>query len=130
LANRLAGGPCAVFVSPLDVYFDDFNFVQPDVFVVCDTSKVRERVFGAPDLVIEVLSSSSSIRDKREKKDLYERFGVKEYVIAYPEEAFIERYVLAGSRYGEPDILGPEEVLAMRFLEGIEIRLSEVFPGG
>lgn len=129
LANRLAGGRCAVFVSPLDVYFDDLNFVQPDVFVVCDPSKIKDRIFGPPDLVVEVLSSSSSLRDKREKKGLYERFEVREYVIVYPEEAFMERYVLVGGRYGEPDVLGPEDALVMQSLDGIEIRLDEIFPG-
>ncbi|OGW59892.1 MAG: hypothetical protein A2V83_06405 [Nitrospirae bacterium RBG_16_64_22] len=127
LANRLSGGACAVFVAPLDVYFDDSNFVQPDVMVVCDKVKIRDRIHGAPDLIVEVLSPATSLKDKREKKSLYERFGVSEYVIVYPEEMFVERYFLADGRYGEADVLGVEDALPMRFLEGVEVSLREVF---
>lgn len=127
LGNKLQGKSCRPFIAPLDVYLDDFNFVQPDVFVVCDENKIKEKIYGAPDLIIEVLSPATSLKDKREKKILYEKFGVKEYIIVYPDEMFIERYGLAESKFKEPDILGPEEVLNLSSLEGVEIALWEVF---
>ena len=127
LGNKLTGGPCATFAAPLDVYLDDNNFVQPDVMVICDEKKIKDKVYGAPDLIIEVLSPSTSLKDKKEKRVLYEKFGVKEYIIVHPEEMFIERYRLEKSRYKEPDILGAEDVLKLSCLEDIEVSLWEVF---
>jgi len=127
LREKLKGGPCRAFIAPLDVYFDDSNFVQPDVLVVCDETKIEDRIHGAPDLIVEVLSPATSLKDKREKKNLYERFGVKEYVIVHPDEMFVERYSLAEGSFGEPDVLGAKEVLALRSLEALEIPLWDVF---
>jgi Uma2 family endonuclease len=59
--------------------------VQPDVVVYCDRSKLtRAGARGAPDLALEVLSPSTSKKDQREKFDLYERTGVREYWVADP----------------------------------------------
>lgn len=127
LRDKLRGKPCRPFIAPLDVYLDDYNFIQPDVMVVCDGKKIRDRIYGAPDLIIEVLSPTTSLKDKREKKSLYERFGVKEYVIVHPVEMFIERYRLVKGKYKESGILGAEEVLKLSSLEGVEIPMWEVF---
>lgn len=127
LGNNLHGKPCRPLIAPLDVYLDDFNFVQPDVMIVCDKEKIKDRIYGPPDLVIEVLSPSTSLKDKRIKKSLYERFCVKEYILVHPEEMFIERYSLIESKYREPDIFGPQEVLNLTSVEGIDISLWEVF---
>lgn len=127
LRTKLSSSPCQVYVAPLDVYLDDLNFVQPDVFVVCDKAKIRDRIYGVPDIVIEVISPATSLKDKREKKTLHERFRVREYIIVHPDEMFIERYSLADDRFKEPDIIGAEEVLNLSFMEGIDIPLWEVF---
>jgi len=127
IKEKLKGGQCIVAIAPLDVYFDDYNFVQPDVLVVCDKEKIKDRVYGSPDLIIEVLSPYTSIKDKREKKKLYERFGVKEYILAYPEELHIERFLLHEGKYHEPDIFGAEESFRIGIFEDMEIPLWEVF---
>ncbi len=127
LKEKLKGSLCRVYVAPLDVYYDDNNFVQPDVFVVCDKNKIKDRIYGAPDLIVEVLSPHTSLKDKREKKRLYERFGVLEYIIVHPEEMLVERYYLQENKYTEPDIFGPEEILPIYFTEGIKIPLWEIF---
>ena len=127
LRTKLGSNPCKVYVAPLDVYLDDFNFVQPDVMIVCNKEKIKDRIYGPPDMVIEVLSPSTSLKDKRIKKALYERFGVKEYILVHPEEMFIERYSLADGKFREPDIFGPQEVLNLTSVEGMDISLWEVF---
>ena len=127
IREKLKGNPCKVFMAPLDVYFDDYNFVQPDVMVVCDENKIRDRIYGAPDLIIEVLSPSTAIRDKREKKALYEKFKVREYIVVDPEGMVVEKNCLISGRYKGPFILGSTEVLRLASLEKLEVPLWEVF---
>ena len=78
-------GKCRAFISPLDVKLDDYNVVQPDVFVICDSSKYDDkRCYGAPDWVIEVLSTNRK-DDLVDKFVLYQKFGVREYWIIDPK---------------------------------------------
>lgn len=82
-------GTCEAFMAPfaVGVTGDDRNWVEPDVFVVCDPAKLSERgCEGAPDLVIEVVSPSSRRHDYIVKLGLYERAGVREYWIVDPGE--------------------------------------------
>lgn len=75
---------CRPFVSPLDVQLDcdDKTIVQPDVFGTCDSSRFKDgRYYGAPDLIIEVLSPSTRKKDIVIKGAKYAEAGVKEYWI-------------------------------------------------
>lgn len=118
---------CYTGIAPTDVVLDQHNVVKPDVFVVCNRDKVGENnIDGAPDLIIEVLSRGTEVKDKREKKGIYERFGVKEYLLVYPEQEYVERYWLDGNRYGPPDIVNWNETLKLVSLD-IELNLWEVF---
>jgi Uma2 family endonuclease len=88
-------------VAPMDVTLFDHTVLQPDLLIVA-----RERreiapkwVDGAPDLVVEVLSPSTSRRDRMVKLALYAKAGVPEYWIVDPEERTIERLSLAGDAY-------------------------------
>jgi Uma2 family endonuclease len=71
LGQRAGPGrrPCHVFVAPVDVVLGDDTVVQPDIVVVCDPAKLAggKNVQGAPDLVVEVLSPATAVKDKREK---------------------------------------------------------------
>ena len=84
------GSTCRVFQAPFDVFFLGENgapdtIFQPDLVVVCDPQKLKERgCYGAPDLVVEILSPSSAARDVRDKYFIYEAYGVKEYWIVQP----------------------------------------------
>jgi Uma2 family endonuclease len=74
-----------VFVAPVDVVLDRENVVQPDlVFVSASNAGLLERrgVMGVPDLVVEVISPQSLRRDRYDKRELYARFGVKEFWLA------------------------------------------------
>ena len=83
------GGNCIPKSAPVDVQLDcdDKTIVQPDVFVICDRKKINElRIFGAPDMVVEIVSQSNWKMDVIKKKDKYQRAGVKEYWIVFPED--------------------------------------------
>ena len=94
LGNYLQGKKCRPFIAPLDVVLfkkerekdKSQNVFQPDVFVVCDPKKItKDRIYGAPDLVFEIVSPSSEINDYFRKFWLYMKYGVKEYWIINPE---------------------------------------------
>ena len=90
-------GPCFPFMSPVDVQLDcdDKTVVQPDVLVVCDRSKYRDgRVWGAPDLVVEVLSPSTRRKDMQLKMYKYAGAGVREYWMVDPEKKLVVQYDL------------------------------------
>ncbi len=92
---RKNGGSCIPFVAPTDVQLDcdDKTMVQPDVLVVCDRSKVtRQRIEGAPDLIVEVLSTSHWYNDMILKMRKYRNAGVREYWIVVPEQQAILVY--------------------------------------
>lgn len=131
LVALLRGHACIPCVSPVDVVLSEEDVVQPDVVVICDRSKITPRgVRGAPDVVFEVLSPSTSLRDRRTKRDLYERHAVAEYVLVYPEDRVVE-HLTRGEEgtYGRSRILGPEDSLSLKSLGGLSIPLGEVFEG-
>lgn len=126
--ERLKGKSCTPFIAPADVVLSQHDVVQPDVFVVCDKNKITDaNIQGAPDLVVEVLSPATALKDKREKKALYEKHGVKEYILIDPTEIYLERFILKDGGYGVPEVFGPTEVLQLHALEGLELPLWEVF---
>jgi len=129
LKQQLKGKSCVPYVAPLDVVLSDNDVVQPDVLVVCDPAKITEKnIQGAPDLVVEVLSPGTALKDMREKKALYERSGVREYVVIDPLEEYVQRFCLQNDgHYGSGDIFGPHEVLPLLSLPEIEIQLWEIF---
>jgi len=119
---------CSHFIAPTDVVLDDFNIVQPDIFVVCDADKITsQNIQGAPDLIIEVASPSTEIKDRREKKILYEKFRVREYIIVFPEREYLERYSLIDSTYSPPEIFNWDEVLPIITFPEFTINLWEIF---
>ena len=95
----LRGKRCSAFTDGVDVHLDENNVFVPDVMIVCDKDKIRyDGIYGAPDLVVEVLSPSSVTRDRGVKKNVYEKAGVREYWIADPISKTIEVYSLQNGR--------------------------------
>ncbi|TAN47054.1 MAG: Uma2 family endonuclease [Methylococcaceae bacterium] len=129
LRVKLSGRRCRVFIAPTDVKFSDTDVVQPDVLVVCDPAKITpSHVEGAPDLVVEVLSPSTSAKDLREKKALYQRYGVREYLVIDPLENFVQRFLLGDDGgYAGAEIFAPQDTVRLVTPAGLEIALWEIF---
>ena len=89
------GGGCGA-AAPIDVVLTDHTVVQPDLIYVAKDRReiVRDRIHGAPDLIIEIVSPSHARRDRTEKRDLYSQFGVAEYWIVDPKEKQIDFLLL------------------------------------
>ena len=84
------GGSCKVYPAPfaVNLFADDTTFVEPDVSVVCDRSKLSDRgCEGAPDLVVEVVSPSNRGMDYVTKTNVYREAGVREYWVVDPAMA-------------------------------------------
>ena len=128
LREKLKGKTCQPFIAPVDVVLSAVDVVQPDVIVVCDPNKITERnIQGPPDWVAEVLSPSTARKDLREKKALFERSGVKEYVVFDPLNGLVQRFVLTDGAYGPGQILDMQESLELGFMPGKFLPLAEVF---
>ena len=120
-----------VFNPPFDVLFSRTEVVQPDLIFV---SKEREDIItdanirGAPDLVVEILSPSSTRRDWRDKFDMYERHGVREYWLIDPDRRMAWLFTTEDGAFIEAGRYSAEDALASSVLGGASIDLSEVFP--
>lgn len=86
------GGMCEVLPAPFAVFLnaDDKNYVEPDLYVICDHDKIDERgCNGAPDWIIEITSPSDPQRDYGIKLFKYRTAGVREYWIVNPQKKTI-----------------------------------------
>ncbi|SDW09796.1 Uma2 family endonuclease [Thiocapsa roseopersicina] len=128
---KLAGSGCRVYVAPFDVRLpknDEADarvetVVQPDVAVICDSHKLDAKgCRGAPDWIVEILSSSSAVHDQVRKRALYERHGVREYWLLHPIDRVLTIYRLgADGAYGKPDVQGLEGQTPVGVIDGLEI---------
>lgn len=86
---RKKGGPCQVIAAPFSVRLQKSkkNYVEPDITVVCDKTKLTDKgCVGAPDWIIEIVSPSDPQHDYIEKLMLYKKAGVREYWIVDPKD--------------------------------------------
>ena len=90
-----------VLFAPVDVVMAEDNTAQPDLlFIAKENAGIAKRwVFGAPDLVVEILSPSSIRRDRQDKLEQYARFGVKEYWIVDPANRSLEILTLRDKQF-------------------------------
>lgn len=91
-----------VLSAPLDVHLDKENVIQPDIIFICNDnlSIIKDqKIQGAPDLLVEILSPSTGGRDKVMKKELYERFGVREYWVVDPVHFTVDQFMLHNGSY-------------------------------
>jgi len=116
---------CKVYMGPIDVRLEKDTVVVPDAIVVCDPNKItKSSVNGAPDIVVEVLSPSTSQHDKLVKFELYRRSNVLEYWIADPVNNILTVHLLPHNDY---IIYDKHSMLTTNILPGFEIDLSLVF---
>jgi Uma2 family endonuclease len=142
LFNHFRKQPCQVFAAPFDVRLPlpphkittrkVDTVVQPDLCVICDESKLdRQGCIGAPDLVIEILSQGNSKKEMRDKYEIYEAAGVREYWVFDPEHNAVFTYHLEENtnRFVASSLpIFDDEVLTSKIFPNLTIDLSEVFP--
>jgi len=144
--HYLKGKTCTAIADGTDLYLvkGKERFI-PDVMVVCDRSKLkRDGVHGAPDLAVEVLSPSTSKRDRKHKQAVYAHCGVREYWIVSPGDRSIEQYFLEDGNlnlqeiytyYPESELMEMDEEdradIATHFkcslFDDLDVYLSDIF---
>lgn len=139
IATYLVGNPCQVYFAPFDVRLldskkskkankDIYSVVQPDICVICDTSKLDDRgCIGAPDWIIEILSPGNSRKELNEKFRLYEENGVQEYWIVHPNDQTLAVFELQQDKYQLRKLYSSEEEVAVGIFSDLVLDLQEVF---
>ena len=93
-------------IAPYDVHFSKQNILQPDILFIKNENldKLESKgLNGSPDLIIEILSPSTSQLDWEEKKLIYERYGVQEYFLVEPNSKSVTSFFLKNTEYEEQE---------------------------
>ncbi|VDH03691.1 Uma2 family endonuclease [Bergeyella zoohelcum] len=102
------GQKCKMYTAPFDVRFPKestdnktiYTVVQPDICIICDENKLDDKgCIGAPDLIVEILSPGNSKKELKNKFELYEEYGVKEYWIVNPLDEVVYVHTLENGKY-------------------------------
>ncbi|MCB9227218.1 MAG: Uma2 family endonuclease [Chitinophagales bacterium] len=130
---------CQMFTAPFDVRLTDkrkkskkdediTTVFQPDLCVICDENKLDERgCIGAPDLIIEILSPSNSSKEMKNKYELYEENGVKEYwVVDYTHQTILI-YILENNTYKSLKPYTSEDVIQSYLFSKLTFDVKEIF---
>jgi Uma2 family endonuclease len=119
-----------VFDAPFDVVLSMTDVVQPDLMYI---SKERSHIItennivAAPDLVVEILSESTKVRDKTTKKALYEKYGVNEYWIFYPVEKKVKQFILQDEQLILNETFDKTEKLTTNLIPDFSVSLEKIF---
>lgn len=100
-----------VAFAPVDVYLDEKNVVQPDVFFIANQQEdiiTKKGIRGAPDIIIEILSEGNASFDLGKKKNVYERNGVKEYFAVDCKTRKTNAFYLESGKYKEATLKAGE----------------------
>lgn len=123
-----------VFDSPLDVVLgetDAREVVQPDILLVAKERLsviAEEEIRGAPDLVVEILSTGTEQRDRGYKKILYGRYGVREYWIVDPAVRSIEIHTLSQTGLEPRGSFTGDKIVESTLLPNMELTAESIFP--
>jgi len=123
-------GLALVFNAPLDVILSDNNVVQPDLAILSTARAhlVTERgIEGPPDIVVEIMSPSSRVLDRRVKLALYARFAVPEYWLVDPIGGHIELHRLGEATYALEQRFDRASTLETASFPEVQINLARVF---
>lgn len=121
-----------ILYSPIDVYLDEDNQFQPDlVYILHENAGIikEKRIEGAPNLVVEILSPSTSTNDKIRKKRQYERYGVQEYWLIDPIYRTVDQFILNEGKFDLIDTYSLSDSLSSPKFACIDVDINRLFAG-
>jgi Uma2 family endonuclease len=133
IGNYLDDNPIGVFAPAPGVIFDEYNGVIPDLVFISNERRAQvaggEKITGAPDIVIEVLSPGpdNERRDREVKRRLYSKFGVREYWIDDLENRRIEIYRLKDNVLEAVRTVGEKDEITTDLLPGFRCSVQSIF---
>jgi Uma2 family endonuclease len=115
--------------APIDMVLSPHNVTQPGVvFISKERLDIIQRVIMGPvDLAAEIISLGGRNRDRIQKRDLYEQYGIKEYWIIDPEPETVDVLTLAGARYEVAMRCGRGQTASSPLLPGFTIPVDQLF---
>lgn len=116
--------------ASIDVKFNNGNIFQPDMIFISEQRTeqlVKDRIEGAPDLIIEILSLENAYYNLRPKMNTYEQYGVKEFIIIDPIAKDADVNILVDGKYVMHQRAVKAEVLHSILLPGLSFDLSRIF---
>jgi len=119
-----------ILSAPFDVILSDNDIVVPDIVYVSQKNihlLTEENIKGIPDLIIEILSPSHRKRDRILKRDLYEKYGVREYWLIDPDKEQVEIYTFSCDRFLPPTVYNRDQVIKTEIIPGLEIDVKGIF---
>jgi Uma2 family endonuclease len=134
--KALRGTSCKAYVAPFDVRFpgksaedqDIITVLQPDVCVICDPSKIDRRgCIGAPDIVVEVLSPGNNAKELKNKYEIYEEAGVREFWVVSPQDQTFLQHIWEDGRFKLLPVKVPGDVVTSTVLPGFTLDLTDLF---
>jgi Uma2 family endonuclease len=119
-----------VFHAPCNVLLSRNTMVQPDILYVRNSRRGiigRSRLYGAPDLVVEVLSQTRKATEYYFKKSLYSRFGVQELWAADPDRHTVETWIWSEAGFVSTGNYGKSDRLASFVLPDLDLPIASIF---
>ena len=121
------GGNCEVYAAPYAVFLnkDDMNYVEPDLSVICDPSKLDDKgCHGAPDWIIEITSPSTQSMDYGIKLFKYRTAGVREYWIVNPVKKIVSVFDLENEQ--QSGVYSFDDEIPVTIYPELTIKLADV----
>lgn len=115
-------------MGPIETILDELNSFQPDfVYIGADNDIIKDYIYGAADIVFEILCEQNAYYDLRPKKDTYEKYGVKEYIIIDPVQESAYLYILKAGAFYLHQKAQKNDVLNSVVLPGLSLKLEDFF---
>lgn len=116
-------------MGPIETILDESNSFQPDFVYIAESRKdiIKDYIYGAPDIVFEILCPTNAYYDLRPKKDIYEKYGVKEYIVVDPFQENADLYALTDGKYSLNQYVQKNDLLKSTVLPGLVLDLNEIF---
>jgi Uma2 family endonuclease len=119
-----------LYEAPFDVYLDEFNVHQPDIVFIAKANYAiltDAGAEGAPDFIAEILSPKTAFLDKKAKRKVYARSGVKELWFVDPDTKTVHVYFLQDDADHPAATYAEKDTFSSPHFPGLKIRAAKIF---